>query len=354
MANRWSHRVIDPNRAGPDFWERYHAYRRARQAETRPDDPIEPDEVTEMQMKREDPFNIRYRYEVTDGERMLSFFRGAVSRPGTPEYETNKHLFWVDWSVEKDHRRRGIGRSWIPLALELMERHACTTFSAGTEEDPGHAFLKWLGAKPKMTGAENRLRLADVDWEMAQRWVDEGVQRSPDTKVEIFDGRVPRELWADYCPQITTMLNTMPWEEMDHGDIVVTPEEMDEWYARMDLAGVVHHTMWTREPDGVISGITDTEFFPYRPTIISQGFTGVRTDARGRGLGKWLKAKMLLHMRELYPAAEWVATDNAGSNAPMLAINKKLGFKQFRAGTEYQMTRDELAARLKQLEAVGA
>jgi GNAT superfamily N-acetyltransferase len=352
MANRWSHRIIDPNRAGPEFWERYHAFRRARQAETRPDDPIEPDEVTEMQMKREDPFNIRYRYEVTDGEKMLSFFRGSVSRPGTPEYESNKHLFWVDWSVDKEHRRRGIGRSWIPLALELMERHGCTTFSAGTEEEPGHAFLKWLGAKPKLTGAENRLRLADVDWEMAQRWVDEGVKKSPDTKVEIFDGRVPKELWDDYCPQITTMLNTMPWENMDHGDIVVTPQEMEEWYARMDLAGVVHHTMWTREPDGVISGITDTEFFPYRPTIISQGFTGVRTDARGRGLGKWLKAKMLLHMRELYPAAEWVATDNAGSNAPMLAINKKLGFKQFRAASEYQMTRDELASRLKQLAPV--
>jgi GNAT superfamily N-acetyltransferase len=80
----------------------------------------------------------------------------------------------------------------------------------------------------------------------------------------------------------------------------------------------------------------------------------VRAAARGRGLGKWLKAKMLLHMREVYPAADWVATDNAGSNAPMLAINKKLGFKQYRTASEYQMTRDELSARLKQLEAVGA
>jgi hypothetical protein len=29
----------------------------------------------------------------------------------------------------------------------------------------------------------------------------------------------------------------------------------------------------------------------------------------------------------------------------MLAINKKLGFKQYRAGTEYQIGRDSLAAR---------
>jgi len=60
---------------------------------------------------------------------------------------------------------------------------------------------------------------------------------------------------------------------------------------------------------------------------------------------------MLAHIHELHPEAEWVTTDNAGSNAPMLAINKKLGFKQFRAGTEYQISRDDLAARIKRLPA---
>jgi hypothetical protein len=35
----------------------------------------------------------------------------------------------------------------------------------------------------------------------------------------------------------------------------------------------------------------------------------------------------------------------------MLAINYKLGFKQFRAGAEYQMSRDGLAERLKGLSA---
>jgi hypothetical protein len=33
----------------------------------------------------------------------------------------------------------------------------------------------------------------------------------------------------------------------------------------------------------------------------------------------------------------------------MLAINTKMGFKQFRVGSEYQISRDRLAARLKEL-----
>jgi mycothiol synthase len=139
------------------------------------------------------------------------------------------------------------------------------------------------------------------------------------------------------------MLNTMPWEEMDHGDIVVTPAQMAEWYTRMKMQGTLEYTMLTREPDGVISGITDMNFAPYRAHIIHQGFTGVRSEAQGRGLGKWLKAAMLLHVREIYPNLEWVVTENAGSNGPMLAINTKMGFKQYRAGTEYQIARDKLA-----------
>jgi GNAT superfamily N-acetyltransferase len=141
----------------------------------------------------------------------------------------------------------------------------------------------------------------------------------------------------------------MPFEDLDHGEIVETPEMIKEWFARMDMSGEAGHWMLTREPDGVISGITDMYYAPYNPTIVHQGFTGVRPDARGRGLGQWLKAAMVIHMHELYPKAEWFSTENAGSNAPMLAINTKMGFRTYRAGSEYQTTRDRLAARLQEL-----
>jgi hypothetical protein len=42
----------------------------------------------------------------------------------------------------------------------------------------------------------------------------------------------------------------------------------------------------------------------------------------------------------------WIATGNAGSNAPMLKINRALGFTPYRTGTAYQITRDRLAGRL--------
>jgi GNAT superfamily N-acetyltransferase len=342
---------VDFKSAGADFWERYHAYRRIRHEESRPDDPLRPDDIEEIRLKRDSPFDVDYHYEIARDGVLLSWFWGSTAKPGAPGYESNKHLFWGDVFVHPDHRRQRIGASWLPTALEIMERHGCTVAGFEAEEVSGHAFMKWLGAEAKLTGAENRLKIADVDWSLMQRWIDEGPKRSAQTKLEVYDGPIPDALLDDFAPQLTSMLKTIPFESLDIGEILVTPEHIRDWDARAALTGVLQHTVLTREPDGVISSMTDTAWDPSRPTIIEQRFTGVRPDARGRGLGKWIKAKMLAHMHERYPTAEWVVTDNAGSNAPMLAINTKMGFKEFRAGTEYQVSRETLASRRRALGA---
>ena len=353
----WNPVEVDVATAGADFWKRYHTFRRLRHAERRPDDPITPDEVVEGEMKRVDPHELLEFLKLYQCDVKTADEAGALGKADLKSYalvcvvrfsEPNKHLLWADGSVHKDHRRRGIGRTWIPLTLEIMDRNGYTTVGMGTEEPSGHAFLKWLGAEAKLTGAENRLKLADVDWAMMRRWVDEGPRRSPVTKFESYDGRLPEPMLDDYCPQLSSLLNTMPFENLDHGEIVVTPAILLEWFARMDLSGQVGHWMMTREPDGTISGITDMFYAPYSPNIVHQGFTGVRGDARGRGLGKWLKAAMAIHLRELYPKAEWFTTDNASSNAPMSTRAIPLP-STYRVGSEYQITRDQLAGRFKEL-----
>ena len=300
-------------------------------------------------MKREDPFQVVDRYENSRSGAMLSWLQTEAVRPGTPEYETNKQFLEADIYVRPDHRRQRIGASWLPLLVELMDRHSCTILKLYTELDPGHAFSKWLGAEPKAKEIENRLRLAGVDWSMAERWAREGAARSPQTKLEIYDGPIPEPMREEFARQYTALINTIPFEDLDHGEIVVTPEQMREWYSRQEMTGVRQHTVLSRELDGTISGITDVDRASYRPTLIHQQLTAVHPDARGRGLGKWIKAAMLLHLRAIYPEAQWIVTENAGSNAPMLAINNQLGFKEYRVGIAYQIGREKLAARAKSL-----
>lgn len=340
---------VDPGSADATLWKRFHELRRLRHDELWPEDPLLPDEVIETRMKRIDPFESHQYFEMSRDGVMVSSFHGETVTPANPEYATNKHLYWADAYVRSDQRRKGAGGLWLRVLAREMDEHGCTVVGFNAEHQEGHEFLAWLGAKPKLTEIESRLALAGVDWTMVERWVDEGQARSPETRLEIYDGPLPEEMWPDFAAQRTALLNTMPFEDLDLGDIVVTPARIREWNEQSALAHKVLHNVLTREPDGSISGMTDVEWAPYSRTHIQQEFTGVLPSARGRGIGKWIKAAMLLHIRELYPDAQWVVTGNAHSNAPMLKINRALGFQPYRTAVEYQITRDELGAKLKTL-----
>ena len=301
-------------------------------------------------MKRPREFEIFYRYEIEQNGAMLSWFGCGTAKPGAPAYESNRHLMGADWSVAREHRRRGIGSLWLPVVLRLMDRHGCTVLSFDTDEASGRAFLEWLGAELKLHDRESRLQLADVDWSQVSRWVDEGAARNPDTRLEIYDGRLPESMWEDYSKQFTRLVNTVPFENLDHGDEVITPALMAEWYENNDRAGETVHEVLAREADGTISALTNVKWAAHTPAVLDQLFTGVAPEARGRGLGKWIKAAMLEHLRRLHPEARYVSTWNAGSNAAMLGINHALGFRLHREGAAYQISRDALAAKVASLQ----
>jgi GNAT superfamily N-acetyltransferase len=340
---------FDPQTAGREVWSRFHELRRLRHAEMRPDDPLEPDEIVEIRMKKPTPFELHHRYEIArDGVALSSFYAETVT-PENPEYETNKHLMWAEIYVRRDQRRKGIASLWLPFIAQLMRTHGCTVVGGTADREPGHQFLTWLGAEAKLAEIESRLELARVDWDLMKRWVEEGQSRSPLTRLEIYDEPMPEAMWPEYAAQRSALLNTMPFEDLDIGTIIVTPERMREYYERMAATGEVEHEVLTREPDGVISSMTDTSWAPYRPTHIYQEFTGVSPAARGRGLGKWIKAAMAIHVHELHPEAEWIVTENAGSNAAMLGINRAMGFKAHRNMVEYQIPLDKLEAKVSAL-----
>lgn len=345
----WTITEFVPKEATADEWRKFHEYRRIRHMDLRPDDPIIPDELVEEQMKMDNPFGENWHFTIYDGNRKVSGFSAGVSKPEAPGYESGKHLIYGGGGALKEYRRRGIGRLWLRKALELTEQTGRSVFTSGAEEDDGHAFLRWAGFEEKLVGAENRLNFKEIDWDMVSRWISEGPQRSPDTKLEFYENRLPEDFWEEYATSITPLLNTMPFDDLDHGEIVMTAEVLREHYRRGDAMKAEHHVAITREPDGNISGMTDVFWIPSKPTFVEQQFTGVDPDARGRGLGKWLKAYMLNFLRDRYDGLEWVSTGNANSNDPMLAINKKLGFKEFKGGSSYQISKEKLAEKVASL-----
>ncbi|MCK5047090.1 MAG: hypothetical protein KAS22_10960, partial [Candidatus Heimdallarchaeota archaeon] len=99
----------------------------------------------------------------------------------------------------------------------------------------------------------------------------------------------------------------------------------------------INYTIISREYNGFISGITEIRYSRTdRPERIEQGLTGVLEEYRGRGLGKWLKAEMLMYIENHIPDARFLVTGNADHNAPMNSINERLGFKPYKNETSYK------------------
>src|SRR5439155_25220968 len=140
----------------------------------------------------------------------------------------------------------------------------------------------------------SRLDLHALDWDMVERGGREGEERSPGARLDLYPEWLPDEQLDEYCRTLTELLNLMPFEGLDHSDIVVTPETAREWRRRMERIGSTNPTIVAREADGVVSGVTDILRHRYETGIVRQLFTGVHPRARGRGLGKWVKAAMLL------------------------------------------------------------
>lgn len=330
-------RLFVPTAESRSSWDRYHRFRRALDQERRPGDPVRPDHVIEFDLSREDPAEVREVYVLERGGSIVAGLKLSHSRPGSPGYPSGRHLLWVDAQVLPELRRQGIARSWLPRLASVMDGLGATTWGAYAELPAALAVLEAIGARRVFSGAENRLQLSAVDWELMEAWagIDSGF------RLELHEPRLPESLFETYCPAYTAMGRAVPTEEMDHGEWIITPERLRDQYARMDAEGSSHHVLVAFDGQDLV-GVTECIQRPYEPSVLHQELTAVGAQAQGRGLGKQLKATLLLHLRELYPELTTVVTDNAGSNAPMLSINHRMGFRSHVAGHIYQMTRAEL------------
>jgi mycothiol synthase len=77
-------------------------------------------------------------------------------------------------------------------------------------------------------------------------------------------------------------------------------------------------------PDYV--GMSDVHRIDTQPGVLNQDDTGVRREYRGRGIATALKLKVIEYGKK--NGYRMIKTWNDSINAPMLAVNTKLGFKR--------------------------
>lgn len=331
---------FDPHTAGDQLWAAFNKTRRAIAHEFLPDEPILDDAESRREVLRTNPM-VELRWWVAmESDAVGGAIRAAFRRPGTPDERNHARFLWAGGGVRASSRRRGIGTLLLREVHGLMHVLDKTVLTMSTLTEPGHAFIKHVGAVEKLCTVAQRAVFADLDWPRLRQWEDRAAAQG--LSWERYAGRVPREVLVDLLPVFTELFADVPLGGLETGPISSEMNGYDLWYETLERVGGAHHLVLLRAPDGSVAGLSEAGWDIRAPSIVRQQLTAVARPWRGRGVGRALKAAMLRQVHEMHPEATVIGTNNAEVNAPILSINARAGFKVAWRSADYQVTRDAL------------
>ena len=150
----------------------------------------------------------------------------------------------------------------------------------------------------------------------------------------------PEELAEAYCTARAAMHDAPPvaadLTQIEHDLARMRGEEQSS--IRYGVRRLVTAAL---DPDGAIGGFTMTALYPDSPDFAEIWDTGVARSHRGHGLGLRLKAAATRWLLNEQPAARSLYTFTAEDNAPMRAVNDRLGYQ---AAATWEMYLHEIPA----------
>lgn len=244
--------------------------------------------------------------------------------------------------VRPELRRMGLGRQLALLALERAADQGARQAWVSALHATGYESCEKLGGELVHQATQRFLTLADADWDVVHRWRRQARGQHRGSSVQHFR-RLPEEL----APAFLDTLNRSWSLQPGPAEFVAQRMTLAAWRAQEQQCedrGWDSSTLVCRGPDGAVRALTSGMI---TPTVLRQQFTGVRPEDQGLGLGKWLKAELLLRTRARHPDVERLCTQNATTNAPMAAINQRLGFADVVEHRLYRFDVDGLRQRLR-------
>jgi hypothetical protein len=157
--------------------------------------------------------------------------------------------------------------------------------------------------------------------------IAEAAPYARDYELVRVDGRAPDEL-LPVLSELTAAINDAPLDDLDLEDELFPVERVRDYEsAALDsghrLRRIIARERRTGVPAGHTVVVVDTE----RPEEAHQHDTSVVRAHRGHRLGLLLKAEMLRWLAEEEPQLASIDTWNAESNAYMIAVNERLGYR---------------------------
>lgn len=342
MINLMPIRALDVRSASEGEYRALNEFENRLQAEELPDDPPVPLEEAVQRWQHIPAFVEVFHWAIWQPESNTII---AVASAELLQLDTNQHMMECHIAVLPEFRRQGIARALLVPLVELAQRAERRLLIGFTNErvPAGAAFLERLGARRGLATHINQLVLAELDRELLRRWQD---AHPLGFALGRWTGAYPEEQ-LEAIVQLHEVMNAQPRDQLEMEDFHLTPAHLRQIEQAMAARGTERWTLYvTDQATGQLAGYTEVYWHANRPHILYQGDTGVFPDYRNRGLGRWLKAAMLETVLQERPQVQVVRTGNADSNAPMLKINRELGFKPYLAHCIWQVETQQAAAYL--------
>lgn len=223
--------------------------------------------------------------------------------------------------VAPQARRRGIGSALLAhVVAEAAVDRVQATVLAGS---PGEPFVRGWRMLLRLELHEQRL-----DQDALQRCQGLAMDLHPDYQVVHWRGAVP----APYAPSFARVMAHVL--DAPGATLQMAPRAWDTaavraWEAEMGgqhvLVCAVVHT-----PSDEIVGATVTTVPHSAAMVADQHDTAVLPEHRGRGLAHWMKARQTLRLHESFPKLVSVTVTVNQKNAPMLSVNRAVGYRIIR------------------------
>jgi mycothiol synthase len=302
-------------------------------AELSPGDPVMPLEHMRVATQNLWAWERQREWVVWDGDALLGWARLELE-----DLDTNEDQASFRIEVEPAARRRGVASRLLETVARSALDEKRTTLGAATfDGSAGEPFLSAMGGTKRQPFRVSLCRIADVDVDMLRGWVKRASERAGGYSMVGWDDPCPDDLLEAFT-EVAHVMNTAPLDDIEQEDWVLTPAQMLDWQEALARRGHVGWVFAARhDATGQFAGFTEMGFWPWAPERGFQGDTGVHPDHRNLGLGRWLKAAMLLRVLDERPEVEAVETGNASSNEAMLAINVAMGFRPHHHGGYWQL-----------------